>query len=64
MQYRSFGKLDFPVSALGFGCMRLPTLGDDASVDEPEAVRIIRYAIDQMLSRAFRVTRYTSSRVE
>ena len=47
MQYRPFGKLDFKVSALGFGAMRLPvTSGGYGRVDEPEAIRIMRYAID------------------
>ncbi|HUT32308.1 MAG TPA: aldo/keto reductase [Planctomycetota bacterium] len=46
MQYRNFGKLDFKVSALGFGCMRLPTLGKYDAIDEPLAVEMIRYAID------------------
>jgi predicted aldo/keto reductase-like oxidoreductase len=47
MQYRTFGSLDWRVSALGFGAMRLPTLGSREIVDEPEAIRMLRYAIDQ-----------------
>ncbi|HTR25581.1 MAG TPA: aldo/keto reductase [Terriglobales bacterium] len=49
MKLRNFGKLDWKASALGFGAMRLPTIGDDphtAKVDEAEAIRIIRRAID------------------
>jgi predicted aldo/keto reductase-like oxidoreductase len=44
MQYRSFGCQNWNVSALGFGAMRLPTV--DGKIDEAEAIRMIRYAID------------------
>jgi predicted aldo/keto reductase-like oxidoreductase len=44
MHYRRFGKLDFDVSALGFGAMRLPT--KDGTIDEAEATHMLRYSID------------------
>jgi len=47
VRYRRFGELDWKVSALGFGTMRLPVIGGDpANVDEDEAIRMIRYAVD------------------
>ena len=47
MKYRRFGQLDWQVSVLGFGCMRFPTKNDDSSnIDEPEATRMLHYAID------------------
>ena len=48
MRYRNFGNTGFKPSALGFGCMRLPQLaGEENQIDEVEATRMIRYAIDQ-----------------
>ena len=49
MQYRNFGKLQFPVSTFGVGCMRFPTMQTSEGkekVDEQEAIKMIRYAID------------------
>ena len=47
MEYRNFGEIDWDVSALGFGAMRLPTNSDESSdINEEEAVEMIRYAID------------------
>ena len=47
MLYRDFRNLDFKPSALGFGAMRLPVIdGNPTNVDIPQAIRMIRYAID------------------
>ncbi len=45
MQYRDFGRTGLKVSALGFGCMRLPS-NENGEVNVDEAVRQIRYAIE------------------
>ncbi len=46
MNYRLFGRTGWRVSALGLGCMRLPTHDSPEKVNEPEAIRLIRRAID------------------
>ena len=48
MRYCSFPKIPgLPISALGFGCMRLPTVGGDpARIDEEAAARLVHQAID------------------
>ncbi|MFX1503547.1 MAG: aldo/keto reductase, partial [Promethearchaeota archaeon] len=45
MKFRKMGSLNWDVSALGFGAMRLP-MKDRINVDEEEAIKMIRYAID------------------
>lgn len=48
MQYRKMGSLDWEVSALGFGCMRLPPRRlNRLRAETEESVRIIRHGIDQ-----------------
>ena len=47
MKYRKMGSLPFDVSALGFGCMRLPTSKLLRKVNETYATEIIRFGIDQ-----------------
>lgn len=46
MQYRALGKTGIKVSALGFGCMRLPTLGAPDQIDEAAATRLLHGAIE------------------
>jgi uncharacterized protein len=48
MKFRKMGSLGWEVSALGFGCMRLPTVQteDGEKINETEAIRIIRHGID------------------
>jgi hypothetical protein len=55
MKYRKMGKkkIDWEVSALGFGTMRLPTVEIEENgekknvVDEKQSINMIRYAIDK-----------------
>jgi hypothetical protein len=48
MKYRKFGSLDWEVSALGFGAMRLPVLDNDSGkINEPLAMEMIRHSIDE-----------------
>ncbi len=46
MKYRKMGSLPWEVSALGFGCMRLPTTPILHRVDERQSITIIRKGID------------------
>ena len=43
MQYRRIGKIPKDISALGFGCMRLPT--KDKAIDEAQTTAMMDYAV-------------------
>ncbi|MEJ2272249.1 MAG: aldo/keto reductase [Candidatus Bathyarchaeota archaeon] len=48
MKYRDLGSLDWKVSALGFGCMRLPPRRFNRLRAKPdESIELIRFGIDQ-----------------
>jgi hypothetical protein len=47
MKYHKFGTLNWEASALGFGAMRLPIVGNDfGNINESEAIRMMHYAFD------------------
>ncbi|NPV92721.1 MAG: aldo/keto reductase [Firmicutes bacterium] len=51
MLYRRFGRTGLDISILGFGCMRLPTIGGaQHQIDEEKALRMLYYAIDRGLN--------------
>ena len=44
---RNFPAANHAVSALGMGCMRMPTRNEEGNpIDRPEAIRLIRHLID------------------
>ena len=67
MKMRSFGKLGISGSAFGLGCMRFPMVEKDGKkvVDEENAIRIIRTAIDGgvTIRSAEHVLLYTSDKL-
>jgi hypothetical protein len=48
MRYQIFGRTGCRVSALGFGCIRLPVKnGDDGHILERDAIRLVHHAIER-----------------
>jgi len=67
MKFRKFGMLEKPVSALGFGCMRLPTKDgrpQSPDIDEAESIGLIRTAIDRGVNYVDTAYAYHSGRSE
>ncbi|MDR2171175.1 MAG: aldo/keto reductase [Planctomycetaceae bacterium] len=66
MNYRTFGKDARKVSALGFGCMRLPTSSGklDGTVIEKDAKRMIRRGIDAGINYIDTAKVYHAGRAE
>src|SRR6056297_880018 len=47
MQKAKFDGIDVETSRFGIGCMRLPVIGGEyKNIDEKEAIKMIRYGID------------------
>jgi predicted aldo/keto reductase-like oxidoreductase len=63
MQYRDFGNLQYKVSALGFGAMRLPE-NEKGDVDRDYAVAIIREGIDAGINYVDTAPLYNRGRSE
>ena len=50
MQYRKFGNTGVNISALGFGCMRLPEIQQEDGtwiMDQPKIDEMLRHAYEQ-----------------
>jgi len=46
MHFRTLGRTGIKTSALGFGCMRLPTIEQGGKIDRDKAIKLIRKGID------------------